>query len=357
MKNVKTISVAFGNLGPAEAQQMLDEFPYDRQRDLNMNTVISYAEQMKAGEWSPGLDIEVAFAVAADGVMHGFLLNGRHRLNAVILSDTIQEFTIRHVAAESMEHVAWRYGVIDIQKRRSMRDTSKALQLAEAFDLTQRNTNCLLAAVPFMLNGFKRGSHYLLSSRGRVEAATEFAGTMARVGEYLIEGIPTLAEQTRRLGPLGVALVTTADAMPVYGEVTVAEFWKGVVADDGLHNDDPRKVVVRALYDTKHGDGAQRRDSNERIARVCAAAWNAWVQHKPLKRAIVQDINSDILILGTRFKGKGVKDGEKANQPSRSDEPARGDSVINNGAGEVAVAVDLDRQGHPNARNAKRRNG
>lgn len=341
--NVRTISVAIVNIDPAYAQKLLDDFPYDRQRDLNTNTVIGYAEQMKNGEWGPGFDVEVAYAIGPDGAMHGYLLNGRHRLNAVILSETTQEFTLRFVAGETMEDVAWRYGQIDRQKRRSMMDTQRALGLPDILGLSQHNTRVLVAAVPFMLAGFRRGSHAAYSQPTQIALATNFGGAMERVIGYFAHGIPLLVAQSRRLGPLGVALVIAQDASVTYGEEKVADFWRGMVADDGLRNDDPRKVLARALYDTKHGEQSQRRDSNERVARVAALAWNAWVEGRVMKRAVIQDINSEVVILGTRFSKKGIKDGEKASKSSRSDEPAREYSHSDNGAGEAVAQVNLHR--------------
>ena len=57
-------------------------------RSINERAVLRYAASMKRGEWLVGND---AICVAEDGT----LLNGQHRLNAVVLSGMPQQFLIR----------------------------------------------------------------------------------------------------------------------------------------------------------------------------------------------------------------------------------------------------------------------
>ena len=60
-----------------------------RNRALNKRAVARYADQMRQGHWLIGND---AICIAADGT----LLNGQHRLNAVIEADVELQMLIRH---------------------------------------------------------------------------------------------------------------------------------------------------------------------------------------------------------------------------------------------------------------------
>lgn len=63
------------------------ESRHDRQRKITKNRVTQYAGEMVAGRWSDSQD-----AIAFD--KNGKLINGQHRMAAVVLADTPSEFLV-----------------------------------------------------------------------------------------------------------------------------------------------------------------------------------------------------------------------------------------------------------------------
>jgi len=79
MAEIRTIS-------PAQAVELLEKNTSNR--TLNQAAVNRYAAAMARGEWLVGND---AICIGKDGL----LLNGQHRLNAVVLSEKPQQFLVR----------------------------------------------------------------------------------------------------------------------------------------------------------------------------------------------------------------------------------------------------------------------
>lgn len=81
-----SLKVSLRAINSKVAAKMLDANTHNRK--LRKGRVISYAQQMQRGEWSPGGDS----AIIIDRT--GVILNGQHRLAAVILSETTQVFMV-----------------------------------------------------------------------------------------------------------------------------------------------------------------------------------------------------------------------------------------------------------------------
>lgn len=83
------VTLTIERIGPADAQRMLDN-AHPRQRTLMPNRVAHYALMMQAGDWfEPPYTYSV---IAIDD--HGRVVNGQHRLRAVIESGRTVEFWI-----------------------------------------------------------------------------------------------------------------------------------------------------------------------------------------------------------------------------------------------------------------------
>lgn len=302
----EVINSAVTTLDARQAQEMLDAFPYVLQRTINTANVAYYAESMKAGKWMISDPITIAHAPDDNGHMAAYLVNGQHRLHAVIEAKVPVTFVIQHIMHEDLDEVARLYGVLDTQKTRSIRDMGRAMRLADKFAMSEWDTKHLLSALPFLHNGFKRGSKYLFTPDCKLEMFGEYAPFMRVATKYFQGGNIKLQHQARRSGPLSVALITIRDARQVYGGEKVLNFWSAIVRDDGLKLGDPRKVAVRVLFDSVHGPIAARRDSQEYTARAIASCFNGWVEDRRMSNARVIDVRGDVYIAGTRFTKKGI---------------------------------------------------
>ena len=84
---------------PEMAKEWVKKISPEKQRKLNQSRCVEYAEQMKAGLWGLSTD---AIGFSTDN----HLINGQHRLYAVILSNTTQRFLVVYdLPPESLNNI------------------------------------------------------------------------------------------------------------------------------------------------------------------------------------------------------------------------------------------------------------
>ena len=93
-KYFKNVEIEIRTVNSKFASCMLQQ-NFRNNRKLSMPKVKLYANEMLAGEWSADSNM-ICFDT------EGCLINGQHRLHAVLLSDTVQTFVIaRNMPTES----------------------------------------------------------------------------------------------------------------------------------------------------------------------------------------------------------------------------------------------------------------
>ena len=99
---------------PDEARRMLLDMRYDHQRPLRQGRVRAYAEEMRNGTFRELTQLFIA-------IYHGrhIILDGQHRLNAVVLAEKPQLFTIVEKDVENEAELARIYSTTDIGTRRT----------------------------------------------------------------------------------------------------------------------------------------------------------------------------------------------------------------------------------------------
>lgn len=83
----------FRTITPDEARELLYSVPCGNRDKLNLRRVDILAADMISGEFKPGSSTII---IGSDGV----LLDGRHRMAAVIKSERPMEFCVAHVNAD-----------------------------------------------------------------------------------------------------------------------------------------------------------------------------------------------------------------------------------------------------------------
>ncbi|PYJ11255.1 MAG: hypothetical protein DMF06_03325 [Verrucomicrobia bacterium] len=162
---MKLTKMAAKAINPAAAEELLKLYPYERQRSVNQSYVESYASTMTKGEWLPGSEIAIAFSPNGDGQKHGHLVNGRHRLLAVIESGASIEFAIKEFDCADSNEVANLYGLTDTGRQRNINDHIRALALDEEFGLSLFDNSKLSAAVALINGDFRpHNKNFLLPS-------------------------------------------------------------------------------------------------------------------------------------------------------------------------------------------------
>ena len=238
---------------PELASIYLQILEYGGQRKVRQAHVERLSNEMRRGTFRPGTMIET---MAFGG--REYLINGQHRLHAVIESGTTQVFTIQQTVVNSMEEIAFAYGRTDIGLKRTSGDMYSALDLAGRLHLPSRAITDLSGAIGFMIGGFTR-TGFMAGMAGAVPPET-IIDRMALYAPHMITYWDIAANCQRsiragafRAATLSVALLTLRFTAPQATEKqlpSVADFWAGVIHDDGITATDPRKFAMRHIRDT-----------------------------------------------------------------------------------------------------------
>jgi len=291
LRDLMALDAKPGAISPAMARHMRDTMHFDRQRPISARNVERLAEEMRRGWFLAGTPIFIC--VLPDG--RQLIVNGNHTLEAVVASGVTVPLTIIRKQVRDVEAAAKAYAVLDIQKTRSWTDTLRAIGHAETIPMAV----LVNSAMSFILGGF----------RDRVEdrqAAASRNLRMAEIPEYkaaahllaqCIENAPrSNVKLLRRASVFSVALYTAR-----YQPSAAEECWGGMVRDDGLKANDPRKALLRYLVN-HHGTGSGgRRD----CVRAAISAWNAGFQNRSLDHCRPSN-SAEIRILGTPLHKGGA---------------------------------------------------
>jgi hypothetical protein len=290
-------------IDPETAKHWLLEYNFGRQRNIRRKWVSYLAEQMRLGRFRRETSIE--FTKTPDGRLE--LIDGQHRLSAVVESGIAQPFLIHVITLDAQEDAALLYGTTDAHTPRTQEDYLQFAGIPQQLGLSRRQTRSIARAVGFMKNGFM------------LPRSTEQDRVIVRsiIEDWALEGVEafkmvkgksnTIQRIWERSAILSVILVTLRHA-----EADAKEFWSAVAADDGLRRVDPRKVCYEALMTmTSRADGKVDRQTTRIVtphyqARAVAGCWNRWVNNDPPSSSTpkVFDDTAPIKILKTPFKGK-----------------------------------------------------
>lgn len=284
-------------IGPELAKRILAETNYVGQRGYDERTGQVYAAMMQRGLWD--LADPITFASLAGKLI---LVNGQHRLQAIILFGKPVEFrvAINHVASEAdAKALYWRFD--KLVRGRSDADVLRAADVAAEHEVSPRMARAVYAATGIIVNGFVIPASGTIKDIAklrivdlRIEACAPFWPAARTLEAALKKCESQLRGPILRATTFSVALITTK-----YQEEKAAEFWKGVAENDGLRRRDPRHAFVRDLKNRKGGIGQK-----DQTIHAAALAWNAWFEGRNLELVKVPE-NAKLRILGTPIGARG----------------------------------------------------
>lgn len=142
----------------AMAKNMLEKLNFQYNRPLDPLKVKQYAKQMKDGNW--GDWSEITLAVFPDGKK--MLLNGQHRLAAVIESKTACRFTVTEIPVKNDDEAGRIYATLDTCKTRSKGDSLRALLTDQLGMFNARQLTKLGSSVDYLFKSIlKKDIKYL----------------------------------------------------------------------------------------------------------------------------------------------------------------------------------------------------
>lgn len=282
-----------------QATQWL-ELAYEHQRPVRQHHVEFLAEEMRRDQFIQGTQIRF---VSFDG--RRILIDGQHRLWAIVMSGKPQYFSVLITRSESKEDVAWLYGNTDIGMRRTGAHLLGAMELDTETGFTQRQLRYLTSAISFMKVGCTRALKVSIH-RDEIVKGIRVYVPFAREYFKALDGAPReINSGAYRSSTLSIALLSFRYTQPYSekrGAPLVEDFWQGVIHDDGIKVGDPRKIANRhLLYVRVLNNGSNVAGdavSAGYASRYLVSCMNAYVEGRNLQKAIVSDVNAPLKLHG-----------------------------------------------------------
>lgn len=275
---------------PEKAQYILENECYSRQRRISQTVVSHYANEITLGRFLK--DTVLRFCKFESNL---YLVDGQHRLHAVVKANMPLQFQILTIQCETIEDIDTEYSYTDIGKARSPIDQLTAYKISELTGLTHTQVNTLKPAWLIINNQFMKAG----GKTSPVELKSgilEWASIMHVFCDVTDKTIDYLDHPMRRSGLVAVALVTLR-----YQEQSARNFWNMVSHDDGLPNGNPAKALIRHLLLTTVQSGATsgKRESTLDLSKCSARAWNAHFKNEVLFKIMTPN---ELSIIGTPFE-------------------------------------------------------
>ncbi len=296
-------TVAFAQvITPAEAAHMIATMKYENQRPLRNSKVQDYADEMDKGTFR-----ELTQLFVAD--YHGkyVVLDGQHRLHAVVCADKPYLFDVVQKEVDSEEEMAHIYSTTDQGLRRSAGDIYGAYALAQEFGIGKTILAAFGAGVKFMINGCNQTSTSIRSDVV-IPRMRLYAPYLQEYQAILIESSPAqgLYAQCKRSSTIAAALLSLRFGAPKAAErglsSIVRDFWIGTLRDDGLHQGDPRKAANQHLMMSRTTTSRATRQnlivSQSYSVRYLGSCINSYIKGESLKYAKVPDEKAPLNFYG-----------------------------------------------------------
>ena len=275
---------------PRMAEEWLGS-QFKGQRGLRDHHVILLAQEMENGTFIAHSSIVFA---ELNNVSH--LIDGQHRLNAIVLYDKPVRMPVLRKTATSMKQVQEWYASIDQGLRRTARDAIRAQGIPQELELSERHAGRLSGAVKLIATGFAdvTAKNAAVRAAGRVQARSNAAvsGLMrlwskeARTYFSLIHGGEPTNMYLFDRAPVVACGLLTIRHMPD----KAADFWREIARDSGLSREDARKRFLVFLRDKKERPPG--------VVRGFAPAWRAFVEGRSLDLLRPEKSTSPIMIKG-----------------------------------------------------------
>lgn len=264
---------------PEEAKDWLEAFAYPYQRPIRREQVKRLSNAIIAGDFISGTSLWLARCGEAT-----YLIDGQHRLTAVIETGIAQEFDVKETECDTLDDVAKLYGHIDTGAVRTPGDYYKALQLTERTGLNRTQLNALSYAVPILLSGGVAES-VAPSIEIRERIISLYAPYMINFYANIAVKVPREVDSALRRSYVQAFIALTMRWPSESKDNTTAEFWRGCIFDDGLTANDPRKLINRQFVSYRiAASTANRGGSMSRLQgfRAMSFAYNAYVSGRTL---------------------------------------------------------------------------
>lgn len=281
-------------IGPELARVILAEANYKRQRKIKPFRLHRHRTVIGRGQWDP--DNTIRFA-RFNGQL--ILVDGQHRLTAVVETECPCGFIVVVSDAKSEEEVHRMYSRIDVDGNRSVADALGAADPTAGREIGFELRRGAYRAMDILANDFphrrlKVGEAELVTKEDRIVCLAFWLDELEQFNSIISDGQSSLRQAMRQPGVIAVALATLKH-QPERARL----FWSQVAANKLLKPGDPEQALVNFLLISRKDDGA---NVTERCVAQC---WNAWFHGRRLERVRKSPEGSaaPIRVAGTPYQG------------------------------------------------------
>ncbi len=289
-----------------KAQELLVFNTFDKQRNLREQKRDLYAQQMKDGDWQPGADGGIQLARTGTGVWE--LMNGQHRLHAVIKSGIPVPFLITEYTFDSERDKYAFFASVDQGAKRTESDALLALGVQSTLvgvdKKTIRTATSSVKAIEMnfrVKGGNMRGANPNTNTIGGCKRVLDAFADPIRATTSALLGNMALSRAVMNSSAFGIALLAFT-----YAPEEAQEFWPEVI--------DPNVLTKGTAQYALHHYLLTHTPTSEGIDTYpfCIAnAWNAFAEGRGIELLKKGSNQTNIRVACTPMDGKNPNAGRE----------------------------------------------
>lgn len=283
-----TISEGRQTIAPADASRILALAPYDGQRPIHQDHVEKWAYMMTQRVFLANQGISFAYI---NGTFK--LINGQHRLSAVIRSGMPQTFDVTIYPCATDEEVRVLYARFDTEALGRSTLDMIAHDPVVSKDFPAQYLARLVEVMSIIDLGFKNIGPRKVPATARLKE-----NRLAKAQDWIKEATLYRSLSKGRAAtkvhafyngyPLAIAIVTLR-----HQPEQATDFWRRAIQNDGLHIGDPARAMLDAW------DRKSVKWTRYQRGHIAALAWNAAFQQERVQ--LIRPPKEDLWIAGTPY--------------------------------------------------------
>lgn len=299
----------------SQALYWLDKCNYPYNRPINRTQVDILKNAINRGHFNEGSAIHF-------GVLNGkeYLLDGQHRLTAIVETGTSQPMTIIYGQVETFDEMAHIYARFDRHMKRTAGDTYAAFNLGGITQLQRKQMTKADSAIRLIMSDFsfsakeKRGRFY--TDFEVMDKIKYYQGHIRNYYELISGCNGKMHDALVRRSTFAIALATLDESTRFIPASRVYEFWQRVADGDKLDRGDARFCLREKLMITRISGGDNRGNSLQLsiidACKIVALSWNSYIDNKPMLNIRIPDGPIPIKLTSHILPARQNKDQDKA---------------------------------------------
>jgi len=273
------ISVFYLRVSPESALNILEKYNYGKDRRVRQESIDLYANDMINGDWDCDASAPLIFTKQTNGQLN--LMDGQHRLGAVIKSGVDVDFLVR--VTKNKESLSDFYSKIDTGNIRHIGDTPAFIEKGECWGIRTDILKFSNTAIKNIYFGFVPTKEKV-NNHAQSVFIDQWRQQILDFNEIYKESD---IHKSRLLGaaPLGFSLIILR-----YNREKAIEFLRGAFTGSMLSQNDPRIRLHSFLREVYTRDMPKKTGKSRSVVLLYAlhinVAWKKFIEGEEYKRPL-----------------------------------------------------------------------